>query len=101
MKYRVITEPQAEAQMADVFHWVAKDSPHHAMKFIEGMEKAINSLQGFPSRCGIAPESEFFGVEIRQLLYGNYRILFTIEGMNVRILHVRHGARQPLKPDEN
>jgi plasmid stabilization system protein ParE len=43
-----------------------------------------------------APENRSFKREIRQLLYDQYRILFTIRGRTVRVLHVRHGARIPL-----
>lgn len=40
--------------------------------------------------------------EIRQLLHGKYRILFNIDDARslVRILHIRHGARQPLEKNE-
>jgi hypothetical protein len=52
----------------------------------------------------LAPESADFGHAIRQLLYGRrqhaYRILFDVAGDTVRILHVRHCAREYLKPGE-
>jgi hypothetical protein len=39
---------------------------------------------------------------VRQLLYGRkphvYRVLFTIEGDVVRVLHIRHGRRKPALP---
>ena len=34
--------------------------------------------------------------EIRQLLDGGFRILFTVQEDQVRILHIRHRARRPL-----
>ncbi len=49
-----------------------------------------------PERCAHAPENRWFKREIRQLLYDQYRILFTIRGRTVRVLHVRHGARLEL-----
>jgi len=37
---------------------------------------------------------------VRQLLYGRkrhaYRILFTLDGEIVSVLHIRHGRRMPL-----
>ena len=62
-----------------------------------------------PGRCPLAPENEHFQQDIRQLLYGRgrsiYRILFTMvevagtsDDAEVRVLHVRHGARQTLRP---
>jgi plasmid stabilization system protein ParE len=60
-------------------------------------------LDQFPARCSLAPENEHFTQEIRQLLHGPrndvYRILFTIQGDTVHVLHVRHGAQQHLTED--
>ncbi|MCP4545517.1 MAG: type II toxin-antitoxin system RelE/ParE family toxin, partial [bacterium] len=36
--------------------------------------------------------------EIRHLIYGSYRVLYTIDENSVHVLHVRHGARRYLKP---
>ena len=50
----------------------------------------------------LAPESSRFPFEVRQLLYGRkphvYRILFTIEGDTVHVLHIRRPRQQLLKP---
>jgi plasmid stabilization system protein ParE len=54
------------------------------------------ALEQFPHRCPLAPESGP-ELEIRQLLYGRYRVLFTITSDTVYVLHIRHGARQQLK----
>jgi hypothetical protein len=51
----------------------------------------------------LAPENVHFTQDIRQLLYGPrndvYRILFTILGDTVQVLHVRHSAQQHLTED--
>jgi hypothetical protein len=51
----------------------------------------------------LAPENEYFPEEIRNLFYGKrrnaYRIIFTIRGDTVHVLHVRRGARQVLNPE--
>ncbi|MGO4883492.1 MAG: type II toxin-antitoxin system RelE/ParE family toxin [Bryobacteraceae bacterium] len=64
------------------------------------LEDAISSLAEFPRRCPLAPENTSFPFEVRHLLYGSkphvYRILFTIQGNTVRVLHIRHGRRQRL-----
>jgi plasmid stabilization system protein ParE len=58
-------------------------------------------LEKNPLRCSLAAESVFFEEEIRQLIYGKYRILFTVEGKTVFVLRVRHSAREYLKPEED
>jgi plasmid stabilization system protein ParE len=63
--------------------------------------KAFRSLEKRPRRCPLAPENAFFEEEIRQLIYGKHRILFTVEGETVFVLRVRHSAQDYLKPEEN
>jgi hypothetical protein len=42
-----------------------------------------------PKAFPVAPEDEEFPEEIRQMIVGRYRILFTIKGRKVHVLHVR------------
>ena|SRR6266545_2957239 len=58
-----------------------------------GLWRAIFSLEQMPERCALAPENDDFNHEIRQLLYGSYRILFTIQDDVVKVLHVKHGSQ--------
>jgi plasmid stabilization system protein ParE len=102
MKFQVITMPRAEADLEAACAWIQKYSPQRAARWYQGICAAIQSLDSMPHRCSLAPESEGAEVEIRQLLYGKrrgiYRILFTVVGNEVRVLHVRHGAQRLLEP---
>jgi plasmid stabilization system protein ParE len=65
------------------------------------LESAILGLDASPERCVVAPESESIeAFEIRQLLVGNYRVLFTIRERTVFVLHIRHGSRKVASPSE-
>ena len=77
-----------------------QQSPARAESWLQGAQQACLTLSDLPLRCPLAPENDSFDVETRQLLYGNYRILFTIEDDAVVILHVRHGSRRQLRPEE-
>jgi plasmid stabilization system protein ParE len=65
---------------------------------------AVHSLDCDPTRCSLAPESEWFGGEIRQHFFGKrtgvYRILFEIRGRTAYILRVRHGRQRLFDPGE-
>ena len=65
--------------------------------------KAIGSLADNPQRNSLAPEDEYFREEIRNLLYGKrknvYRVIFTVRGDTVHVLHFRRGARMVLRPE--
>ena len=99
-RYRVIVQPPARRDMEAAFLWIAERNPAAAIRWLAGLEAAIQSLATVPERSSLAPESEVFNEQIRQLIYGRrtgrYRVLFTVMGGRVRVLHVRHGARLPL-----
>jgi plasmid stabilization system protein ParE len=100
MRYRIIIEQQAYAEMDETYEWIAQYSPEKATLWYFDMTERIESLQNNPYRCSLAPESSFFPEEIRQLLFEKYRILFTVRGEEVHVLHIRHSARDTLKPNE-
>ena len=104
-KYQVIIQPEAEQGIKEAYYWVSQYSPRNARNWLDGIYKAIMSLEQMPLRCSVAFENNFFEQEIRQLLYGKskntYRILFTVIVMTVHIVYVRHSAQQPLSPDND
>jgi len=62
------------------------------------------TLENFPRRCALANESEYMGIEVRQLLYKKqFNILFTVseavkqEQGIVRIHRVRRCSQQALQ----
>jgi len=104
MKYKLIIQPSALADLEEAYRWIAEHSPVRAAGWFNHFVKALNSLEANPERCEVAPESKFIGVKIRQLLYGRrggiYRALYTIRGREVHILHIRHAARKFMTPEE-
>jgi len=101
MAFRVETSAQAESDANSILEWLLSEhAGETGIRWFLALDDAIASLAKFPERCPLAPESRRFPFEVRQLLYGRkphaYRILFTIEGDVVKILHIRHGRRRPL-----
>jgi plasmid stabilization system protein ParE len=98
--YRVIIQPNAEAELDAAYQYRHARAPQAAARWFAGIVDAINSLEQLPARCPLAPENGHFAEEIRQLLCGArrdvFRILFTIQGNTVHVLHIRHGAQQYL-----
>ena len=104
MKYRVIIQPAAAAEMDEAYLWNAEHAPESAARWFNDLEATIQTLDSFPQRCPLAEESKAFDVEIRQLIHGKrvgaYRILFTVVEDAVHVLHVRHGRRERIHPRE-
>lgn len=103
MTFRVEVTAEAERDTDEILEWLHSQHAEDAgIRWFLGLEDAIASLAQFPKRCALAPESAVFPFQVRQLFYGSrrnvYRVLFTIEGDTVYVLHIRHGARQPIKP---
>ncbi len=81
---RIAVSLAAEEEATRAFEWIASQDPVRADHWYRALAGVLQSLEVFPERCSLAPESKLFGEEIRQLIFGNYRILFRIEGDRVR-----------------
>lgn len=101
MKRRsVIVELPAQQDIAEAYAWLAQREPEAANRWFNSIYGTIGSLEVFPERCALAPESKSLNREIREIFHGRrqhkYRILFTTTEQEVHILHIRHGARLAL-----
>lgn len=97
---RVELTEGALADVDEIYAWIHARAPEAAARWFAGFEDHVASLALLPDRCPVAPESAAFHREVRHLLFGRYRILFTIAGGSVQVMHVRHGARLPGRRDE-
>ena len=94
MKPIKVIQPEARKGIEQAYEWIKEESPASAVKWFNGILKAISSLETLHTRCALAPEGKDIGREVRQLLYGKrsnvYRILFVIRADEVHVLYVRH-----------
>jgi plasmid stabilization system protein ParE len=105
MSYLVVLTPRAKHNLRTIHAYIFKQAPHAANDWLDRAERAVVSLEHHPERCPLAPESLSLGKPIRQLLFGvgnrgTYRLLFVVLDRSVYVVHVRHGSRLPLSPDE-
>jgi plasmid stabilization system protein ParE len=100
--YRIVFTPTAKLHALQAAEFISHDSVTYAIRWYEGLLKAINSLQTMPGRCGLARESEHFPDELRQYIYHSHRVIFRIDDASglVYILHIRHAARQAIGEDQ-
>ena len=104
-RWTVTVELPAQRDIAEGHLWLAEQARDAADRWFNAIYDTIGSLEIFPEHCPLAPESEFFNVEIREIFHGRrqhkYRILFTVSRNEVHVLHVRHGARLTLGETES
>jgi plasmid stabilization system protein ParE len=94
--------PRALKDAEDIYGYIAREAPVAAEHWVAELFEVIESLARFPRRCAPATEEPVLRVGLRQMVFGNYRILFTVdeEARVVNVPHIRHGARRLLEPGD-
>jgi toxin ParE1/3/4 len=92
-KFNVDITAAAEADVDEIWEYIAQDDPEAATAFVLRLEEQINTLERFPERCPLVRENELLGAAYRHLVYGNYRTILKIIESRVIIMRVLHGAR--------
>ena len=73
-----------------IHNYIAQDSTSYASRYIEKLLARVKQLETFPRSGKIVPE---FGIDnIRELIEGNYRIVYRVNTENVFIARVQHSA---------
>ena len=94
---KVVWTDEAYRDLDEISEWIAQDNPTAAARFVAELLARGNSLVRFPKRGRVMPE---FGDEnIRELLHGDYRIVYRIEDKRIEILSISHGAK-PINPED-
>ena len=94
---RIFWSPLAVERVSEIAEYIAQDNPGAAEKWVEAVFKRVKELRGSPESGRVVPETD--NRSIRELLYGNYRIIYRVEESKISVLTVRHG-KQILPTDE-
>lgn len=95
---KVVWTTLARQCLKEVQDYIALDSKTHARRTAERIRKAVNRLAKFPE-AGWVVEA-FDDPRIREIVVGNYRVMYTLLQQEVNILIVHHAARRPPKLGE-
>jgi toxin ParE1/3/4 len=71
--------------------FISADSEFYARNFIQKIISSTEVLANFPMTGRIVPEFET--PTIRELIIGNYRVVYRIRSKNVTIVRVHHSAQ--------
>ena len=83
--------PQALDDLEAICLFIARDAPQVAAVFADRSFRATDRLADHPRLGRIVPELEI--ETIREIILGNYRIIYRIRGEEVKVVTVHHGAR--------
>lgn len=88
---RIVWAPQAVEDVEAIRTYVARDSPHYADLVLEQIVAAVALLASSPRSGRVVPE---VGDEsLREVIHGNYRIVYRLRHDIIEIATVFHGAR--------
>lgn len=87
----VIWSPLALARIHETAERIARDRPKAAERWVVRIFDSVKPLRTSPKRGRVVPEVG--REEIRELLFGKYRIIYKLEDGSISILTVRHCSR--------
>lgn len=82
---------QSRDDLKSIYDFIYKDSPKYANITINKIIELTDRLEQNPNSGRFVPE--FNNKKIREIIYGNYRIIYKLEDKRVIILTVYHSAR--------
>ena len=88
---RIIWSPLAVDRASEIADYIAQDKPSAAEKWIDTVFSKVEQLKSSPEIGRIRPEINVS--QFRELIYGNYRIIYRIETKQISILTIRHGRQ--------
>lgn len=88
---KIVWSPSAVDRAAEIAGYIAQDKPSAAEKWIDTIFKKVGTLSSTPEIGRVVPEIR--NSQFRELIYGNYRIIYRIEENQISILTVRHGMQ--------
>ena len=94
---KIIWSPLAIDRASEIAEYIAQDKPSAAVNWINTVFSKVEQLKASPEIGRPVPEIR--SNQFRELIYGNYRIIYRIEKKRISILTIRHG-KQILPIDE-
>ena len=88
---KLIWSPTEVKQLSEIVDYISEDSPIQAEKWADRILNAVEQLTDYPKSGRIVPEIN--EEKIREIISGNYRIIYEIEDTCISILTIRHSKR--------
>jgi toxin ParE1/3/4 len=89
---KVIWTEKASNHLKAIHDYIAEDSSVYAIRFVKALVKATIKLQAFPMVGRMVPEFEHTSLDLREVIYQGYRIIYRVTpDLNVEIITVAHG----------
>jgi addiction module RelE/StbE family toxin len=88
---KIVWSPLAIDRATEIADYIAQDKPSAAEKWIDTIFLMVDRLKTSPEIGRIVPEIN--NSQFREIIFGNYRIIYRIEKNRISILTIRHGKQ--------
>jgi toxin ParE1/3/4 len=88
---QITWDPVALDDLDEIARYIARDSPAAARRLVQRIFDRVNKLRRFPHSGGFIPEDS--RQIYRQLIQGNYRVIYRCEHEDIFVVAVYHAAR--------
>jgi addiction module RelE/StbE family toxin len=89
--HQITWTPQALDDLDSIREYIAHDAPLRANAFVSRLIDSTDVLQQRPLLGAAVPE--IGRIDVRELIRGNYRIIYQLAESRIIVLTVFHGAR--------
>ena len=88
---KIIWSPLAIDKTSEIAEYIAKDKPTVAQDWVDRIFQKVDILKSSPELGRVV--SEVRRKDVRELIFGNYRIIYRVKNTSISILSVRHGKQ--------
>lgn len=93
---KVLWTNTAIGHLSSIYEYIARDSVRYARRMVDRITSRSRQIAQFPGSGQMVPEYE--DPDIREVLEGQYRLIYEITAKEIYVLAVVHGA-QLLPPE--
>jgi toxin ParE1/3/4 len=91
MAAALIWSSEALDDIDAIAEFIARDSPHHAQRVVEGLFELGDKAREFPLAGRMVPE--LGDSQVRERFLYSYRLIYEIRADRIEVLAVLHGRR--------
>ncbi len=83
----------AEEDLTEIYEYIAADNPSAAERLLTRIEKDLSTLARRPMLGPVPRDPDIAQLGYRSLIIGDYLAFYKIEGSQILIHRILHGAR--------
>lgn len=92
---QIVWTEQSIEDIDSIGKFISRDAPDFAKIFIQKIFNMVENLEEFPTLGRIVPE--FNSKFIREMIYGNYRIVYRLKKVEIEIITIHHSSLKNIK----